>query len=77
MLILVCICIVIPSKLLNPAEHVPSTLQRQYEVTSHELPLLLTAVKAQMMETYQPYVTELCEQHLEKMFLDESSQSFI
>lgn len=25
MLILVCICIVIPSKLLNPAEHVPST----------------------------------------------------
>lgn len=40
MLILVCICIVIPSKLLKPAEHVPSTLQKQYEITSHELPLL-------------------------------------
>lgn len=29
MLILVCICIVIPSKLLKPAEHVPSTSQKK------------------------------------------------
>lgn len=51
---------------------------------SHEWPLLLTAVKAQMMDTYQPYITELCKQHLEineqgsiKMSFNESFQSFI
>lgn len=64
MLILVCICIVIPSKLLRPAEHVPSTLQKKKKKNlkaSHELPLLLAAVKAHVMDAYQPYNTELCK----------------
>ncbi len=32
---------------------------------SHELPLLLAAVRAHVMDTYQPYNTELCKRHLE------------
>lgn len=53
MLILVCICIVIPSKLLKPAEYVLSTVQKK---VSHELPQLRRAVKAQMMDAHQPYM---------------------
>lgn len=29
----------------------------------HEMPLLLIAVKAQMMDTYQPYITEQATLH--------------
>lgn len=35
-----------------------------YFAKKKKKPLLLSAVKAQMLDTYQPYITVFCKQHL-------------
>lgn len=57
MLILVCLCIVILSKLLN--------LQNIYLANNKKKDKICQQLSEHKPDTRQPYVTELCRQHLD------------